>query len=151
MSVTMNTDAFITKGFTISTDKNLLDIDVIYNYLDSESYWAKGIPLTKVKSAIENSICFGVYHNSKQIGFARVITDKATFAYLADVFIVEEYRRQGLSKWLVQTIMDNDDLQGLRRWALATMDAHGLYGQFGFEPLQKPDHWMSIYTPYTIG
>src|ERR1700744_3738425 len=148
MRVIMNDDAFRKNGFTISTDKALLDFDVIFNYLDHESYWAQGIPVEKVKKAIEGSICFGVYHNGKQAGFARIISDKATFAYLCDVFILNDYRRQGLSKWLMQTIVNHPDLQGLRRWSLATADAHGLYAQFGFAPLSKPDVWMEIYTPY---
>ncbi len=145
----MNDYAFIKKGFTISTDKALLDIGMIHHYLDNESYWAKGIPLEKLQSAITNSMCFGVYHHQKQIGFARVITDKATFAYLADVFILTKFRRQGLSKWLIQTIIANADLAGLRRWLLATRDAHGLYAQFEFTPINNPEIWMGIYTPYT--
>ena len=148
MKAIMNDSAFTAKGYTISTDKTLLDIDMIHDYLINESYWAKGIPYEKVKRAIENSICYGVYYHNKQIGFARVITDKATFAYLADVFILTPYRGQGLSKWLVQTILNNDDLEGLRRWVLATLDAHGLYKQFGFAGLEKPDRWMNIFTPY---
>lgn len=146
----MNDDAFINKGFSISTDKSLLDKEVIYNYLHNESYWAKGVPFEKVERSIENSLCFGVYFVNNQIGFARVMTDKATFAYLADVFILAEYRKKGLSKWLVQTIMAHRDLQGLRRWSLATMDAHGLYAQFGFTPVSNPEVWMQIYTPYKL-
>jgi GNAT superfamily N-acetyltransferase len=144
----MNDDAFLKKGFSISTDKNLLDVEVIYNYLSQESYWAKNIPQEKVNRSIENSMCFGVYKDERQIGFARVITDKATFAYLADVFIINEFRGLGLSKWLVQTILVHPDLQTLRRWLLATADAHGLYNQFGFLPLTSPERWMGIYTPY---
>ena len=100
--------------------------------------------------AIDNSMCFGVYHDKKQIGFARLITDNATFAYLADVFILDAYRGRGLSKWLMQTIMGYPEVQGLRRWVLATADAHGLYKQFGFGPLAKPDRWMDIFTPYPV-
>lgn len=148
MPVIMNDNAFLKKGFSISTDKNLLEENVIYNFLSRESYWAKNIPREKVSRSIENSMCFGVYKNGHQIGFARVITDKATFAYLADVFIIDEYRRLGLSKWLVQTILAHPDLQTLRRWVLATSDAHELYKQFGFSPLAKPEVWMDIYTPY---
>jgi len=148
MPVIMNDNAFLKKGFSISTDRSLLDINVIYNFLGQESYWAKNIPPEKVSRSIENSMCFGVYKSGRQIGFARVITDKATFAYLADVFIIDEFRGLGLSKWLVQTILAHPDLQTLRRWVLATSDAHGLYKQFGFSPLAKPEVWMDIYTPY---
>jgi GNAT superfamily N-acetyltransferase len=149
-SVIMNDESFIKKGFLISPEKNLLDIDVIHHYLSVESYWAKGITKDRIQRSIDNSICFGVYHNKKQIGFARVITDKATFAYIADVFILEAYRGRGLSKWLMQTILTNPELSGLRRWVLATMDAHGLYEQFGFGPLAKPDRWMDVFTPYPV-
>jgi N-acetylglutamate synthase-like GNAT family acetyltransferase len=148
MKVFINDDAFIDKGYLISTDKSLLDFDVIYNYLDKQSYWAKGIPPQKLKSAIENSICFGVYHNKNQIGFARVITDKATFAYIADVFILPGFRKKGLSKWLMQTIMNFPDFADLRRWSLATADAQGLYSQFGFTQITRPERWMEIFTPY---
>jgi len=146
----MNDAAFIDKGFSISTDNNLLDIDLIYNYLDKDSYWANGIPFDKLERSIKNSLCFGVYFENKQIGFARVVTDKAVFAYLADVFILPEFRKQGLSKWLVQTIMDHPDLQGLRRWSLATVDAHGLYAQFGFTEITNPERWMQIFTPHKV-
>lgn len=148
--VYMNDAAFIDKGFSISTDNNLLDIDLIYNYLDKDSYWANGIPFDKLERSIKNSLCFGVYFENKQIGFARVVTDKAVFAYLADVFILPEFRKQGLSKWLVQTIMDHPDLQGLRRWSLATVDAHGLYAQFGFTEITNPERWMQIFTPHKV-
>ena len=146
----MNDEFFIKKGFLISTDNSLLDTDVLYQYLNGESYWAKGITKEKLLRAIDNSMCFGVYHDKKQIGFARLITDKATFAYLADVFILDAYRGRGLSKWLMQTIMGYPEVQGLRRWVLATADAHGLYKLFGFGPLAKPDRWMDIFTPYPV-
>lgn len=149
MKTIMNDSAFTAKGYSISADKNLLDIDMIFGYLSNESYWAKGIPLEKLKRAIDNAVCFGIYQQNKQIGFARVITDKATFAYLADVFILETYRGKGLSKWLVQTILNDEELQGLRRWVLATADAQGLYSQFGFGQITNPERWMGIYTPYT--
>jgi len=149
-TVIINDSHFTAKGFLISTDKDLLDFNVIYHYLDQESYWAKGIPEERLKRAIANSICFGVYHDKKQIGFARVITDMATFGYLADVFILDEYRKQGLSKWLVQTIVQHPDFEGLRRWSLATRDAHSLYAQFGFTPVDKPELWMQIYQPYQV-
>jgi GNAT superfamily N-acetyltransferase len=149
MTVFMNDEAFIKKGYKISTDKALLDVDMIYNYLNDESYWAQGIPREKLEKAIANSLCFGVYEGDKQVGFARVITDNATFAYLCDVFILTAFRKKGLSKWLVQTIINHDDVQGLRRWSLATADAQGLYNQFGFTQIIKPERWMEIFTPYS--
>ncbi len=148
MQVIINDDVFIKKGFTISTDNALLDFDMIYRYLDKDSYWSQGIPVETLKRAIENSLCFGIYHNNAQVGFARVVTDNGTFAYLCDVFVLPDYRNLGLSKWLVQTIKNHPELQGLRRWSLATLDAHGLYSQFGFEPLTYPERWMQIFTPY---
>lgn len=128
----------------ISTDKSRLQPEVIHDYLCNHSYWAKGIPMEMVLKSIENSIAFGVYDQEKQVGFARVTSDKATFAYLADVFILEEYRGQGLSKWLMESIFKHPDLQGLRRWVLATRDAHGLYAQYGFTPLDAPENFMQI-------
>jgi len=134
--------------FVISTDKSKLNVDTIHNYLCNESYWAKNIPVEIVKKSIDGSCCFGLYVNensiSKQIGFARVISDCATFGYLADVFILDAYRGKGLSKWLMETIMNCPDLQGLRRWLLATKDAHGLYTKFGFSPLDKPERIMGF-------
>ncbi len=123
--------------YFISTDSSFLDIDVIYNYLSTESYWAKNIPKELVIKSIINSLCFGLYHQQKQVGFARVITDKTTFAYLADVFILEEYRKKGLSKWLIETVQAYPDLQGLRRWMLGTRDAHGLYEKLGWTVLDE--------------
>jgi GNAT superfamily N-acetyltransferase len=135
-------------GFCISTNKSKLDIGIIHDYLSKESYWAKNIPYEVVERSIEGSLCFGLYATenlvTKQIGFARVISDCATFGYLADVFILESYRGKGLSKWLMKTIMDCPDLQGLRRWLLATKDAHGLYVQFGFSALDKPERIMGF-------
>lgn len=120
------------ENYFITTDPSKLNVDVIHHYLSKESYWAKGIPRATVERSISNSLCFGVYYNNEQIGFARVITDKATFAYLADVFILAEHRGKGLSKWLMQNIHAHPELQGLRRWWLGTKDAHGLYEQFGW-------------------
>jgi len=148
--IIMNDELFIKRGYVISTDNDLLDIEVVYKYLSDDSYWAKGITKDRLQRAIDNSMCFGVYHDNKQIGFARLITDKATFAYLADVFILDAHRGKGLSKWLMQTILAHPDVQGLRRWVLATADAHGLYEQFGFGPLAKPERWMDIFTPYPV-
>ncbi len=147
MRAIMNDDAFLKRGFIISTDKNLLDFEAIYTYLDRDSYWAKGIPVETLKKAIENSICFGVYQQNKQAAFARVVTDKATFAYICDVFVLPDFRGDGLSKWLIQTIIAYPELRGLRRWSLATADAHGLYSQFGFTQISRPDRWMEIYQP----
>ena len=138
----------ITRGeFTISTDKSRLHFDVIQSFLAKESYWAKKRTPEQTKTAIENSICFGLYHNDRQIGFARVVSDQATFAYLGDVFVLEEFRGQGLSKWLMETIIAHPELQGMRRWLLATRDAHGLYEQYGFGPLMRPDRWMELTAP----
>ncbi|MDB5109113.1 MAG: acetyltransferase family protein [Mucilaginibacter sp.] len=148
MRTIMNDSAFIKKGYQISTTKSLLNFDVIYQYLNEDSYWAKGMPFEKLKMAIENSICFGIYHQNRQAGFARVVTDKATFAYICDVFVLPDFRGQGLSKWLIQTIVEYPELKGLRRWSLATADAHGLYSQFGFKPINRPDRWMEIFKPY---
>jgi N-acetylglutamate synthase-like GNAT family acetyltransferase len=120
--------------FLISTDRSKLDVDVIHKFL-ARSYWAEGIPRETVERSIENSLCFGVYDNARQIGFARVISDFATYAYLADVFILEPYRERGLGKELMASIMAHPDLQGLRRWSLGTRDAQGLYAQFGFKPV----------------
>lgn len=119
-------------NYLISTDKNKLDIDIVYNYLSNESYWAAGITKATVKKSVDNSLCFGLYDTNKQVGFARLVTDKATFAYLADVFVLAEHRGKGLSKWLMQTIHAHPELQSLRRWMLGTKDAHGLYEQFGW-------------------
>ncbi|MDP3557548.1 MAG: GNAT family N-acetyltransferase [Bacteroidota bacterium] len=131
-------------NYLFSTDKTKLQLKVIHSYLSKESYWAQNIPLDLVKESISGSICFGVYTNNNQIGYARVITDNATFGYLADVFIVEEHRGKGLSKELMRFIMDFPALKKLRRFMLATKDAHGLYKQFGFNALAKPENIMEI-------
>ena len=133
--------------FTISTDKNKIDIVYVHQFL-SHSYWSPGVPLDTVKKAMEGSLPFGVYHNSGgQIGYARIITDKATFAYLADVFIDENYRGKGVGKWLIRSILAHPDLQGLRRIILATRNAHELYSQFGFIPFTTPERWMAYSPP----
>jgi GNAT superfamily N-acetyltransferase len=131
----------------ISTDKNLLDVDMIHKFLSEESYWANRRTREQTEKAIENSICFGLYDGKKQIGFARVVSDCATFAYLGDVFVLSEYRGKGLSKMLMEAVMSHPDLQGLRRWLLATKDAHGLYEQFDFAPLRLPERWMERTAP----
>src|SRR5256885_13374256 len=127
--------------YTISTDRARLDFDVIHGFLD-QSYWAAGRPVETIRRSVENSLPFGVYEGERQVGFARVLTDYATFAWIADVFIVEEERGRGLSKWLMETILAHPELQGFRRWVLATKDAHGLYRQFGFNELKRPARWM---------
>ncbi len=132
--------------YRITTDPTAIDVSMVHGYL-SRSYWAEGIPREIVERSITNSLCFGVYHGSRQVGFARVITDRATFAYLGDVFIVEEYQKRGLGRWLMEVIMSHSELQGLRRWLLATRDAHGLYRQYGFVPLGAPERFMEIFEP----
>jgi len=127
--------------FTISTDKTKLDREMIFRFISEESYWGQNITREKVDRAIENSICFGVYLGNKQVGYARVITDQATMAYLSDVFILSDYRGRGLSKRLMETIQNWPTLQGLRRWLLFTQDAHGLYSQFGFTAPDRPE-WI---------
>ena len=133
--------------FTISTDRNLLQIEAIQKFLTEDSYWAKDRTKEQTERAIKNSLPFGVYKGENQIGFARVVTDYATFAYLGDVYILEEFRGQGLSKWLMETIVGHPDLQGFRRWILATKDAHTLYEKFGFHALVHPDRWMEKPAP----
>ena len=127
--------------YLISTDKLRLDLEVIHDFL-SKSYWAQGRSLEVIKRGIENSLNFGIYQEGKQVGFARVVTDYATFAWLADVFVLEEHRGQGLGKWLIEVMLSHPRLQGFRRWALATKDAHELYRNFGFDALNRPERWM---------
>jgi GNAT superfamily N-acetyltransferase len=131
----------------ISTDSALLDVSLIHEFLSEQSYWAPAIPRDVVARSLENSLCFGLYQKSQQIGFARVVTDRATFAYLADVFVIETFRGQGLGKWLLECVLAHPDLQGLRRWLLGTRDAHGLYKQFGFTPLAEPNRFLEILRP----
>lgn len=138
------------RGYSISTDKALFDIDLAYDLLINDSYWAKGMPKEIFMRAVNNSMTFGIYKNLAMVGFARVITDNATFAYICDVFIRTEHRGHGLGKWLINTIRTHADLQNLRRWSLATKDAHGLYAQFGFAPFAEPEVWMEIKTPYIV-
>jgi GNAT superfamily N-acetyltransferase len=137
--------------YTVCTDSSRFDLEMIHRFL-TESYWAKGVSREIVKRSIENSLCFGVFDGNQQIGFARVITDRATFAYIGDVFILESHRGRGLSKLLMKTIMEHSDLQGLRRWSLVTRDAHPLYQQFGFRPLANAQRHMEILNSdvYTI-
>jgi GNAT superfamily N-acetyltransferase len=131
----------------IRTDVSFLQIDMIHKFLSEESYWAKERTREQTQRAIENSLSFGVYKGEKQIGFARVVTDYATFAYIGDVFILNEFRGRGISKWLMETIVNHPDLQNLRRWILATRDAHALYEKFGFTELKVPERWMEKTAP----
>ncbi|KAA9331484.1 GNAT family N-acetyltransferase [Hymenobacter busanensis] len=133
----------MTAAYTISTDPARLDVALVHDYLSHHSYWAPGISRELVERSIQNSLCFGVYApDGQQVGFARVVTDRATFAYLCDVFVLEAHRGQGLSKLLMTHIMAHPELQGLRRWLLGTRDAHSLYAQFGFTPLASPPRFM---------
>ncbi|MEO8573796.1 MAG: GNAT family N-acetyltransferase [Pyrinomonadaceae bacterium] len=136
-----------TENFEISTDKGRLEIETIHRFLSEESYWAATRTLEQTRKAIENSLCFGVYFAGRQAGFARIVSDFATFAYLGDVFVLGEFRGRGLSKLLMETIVAHPDLQGLRRWLLATLDAHGLYEQFEFSSLKFPERWMERTAP----
>ena len=133
--------------YTISTDHNRLQIDRIHKFLAEESYWAKERTPEQTATAIKYSLPFGVYTSENQIGFARVVTDYATFAYLGDVYILEEFRGRGLSKWLMETIVNHPDLQNFRRWILATRDAHTLYEKFDFTALKFPARWMEKSAP----
>ena len=133
-------------SFLISTDKTKLNISAVHHYL-TNCYWAKGIPLETVVKSIENSDCFGVYDVDALVGFARVISDRATIGYLGDVFILESHRGKGLSKWLMECIMKYPEFAGFRRWILLTRDAHELYKKFGYKPIEKPDRYMEIVNP----
>jgi GNAT superfamily N-acetyltransferase len=128
--------------YAISTDNHLLDIPLIHDFISNQSYWAQDRPIEIVERALDNSLNFGLYKNNQQIGFARVVTDYATFAWIADVFVLPEHRGQGLSKWLMGVVLSHSELQGFRRWVLATKDAHNLYARFGFIPLHRPERWM---------
>jgi N-acetylglutamate synthase-like GNAT family acetyltransferase len=139
----MQTQQFLGE-YEISTDTHRLNMEVIHNFLAEESYWSPGIPRAIVERAMQNSLCFGVYHRAAQVGFARVVTDKSTFALLADLFILSAHRGKGLSKCLMRCIVGHEDLQGLRRLLLLTSDAHGLYRQFGFKELGNPSRFMEV-------
>ena len=139
----MQTQQFLGE-YEISTDTHRLNVEVVHNFLAEESYWSPGIPRAIVERAMQNSLCFGVYHRAAQVGFARVVTDKSTFALLADLFILSAHRGKGLSKWLMRCVVGHEDLQGLRRLLLLTSDAHGLYRQFGFKELGNPSRFMEV-------
>jgi GNAT superfamily N-acetyltransferase len=141
-------------GFVFSDAVNKIDSIAVHHFLSTESYWAQGIPYETVARSIANSVCFGIYKDKVQVGFARWITDRATFAYLADVYVMEPFRGKGLSKKLMSFMLFHKDLQGLRRYMLATRDAHTLYAQFGFKTIQKPENLMEVvikdaYTVFT--
>jgi GNAT superfamily N-acetyltransferase len=135
--------------YSISTDRALLDLDMVHDYLSNKSYWATGRSRETIRRSIENSLSFGLYNGAGQVGFARVITDYATFAWVADVFILEAARGQGLGKWLMEVVLAHPELQGFRRWVLATKDAHDLYRGFGFVELTRPERWMERHDPQT--
>jgi GNAT superfamily N-acetyltransferase len=132
--------------YEISTDPGRIDLEMTHRFLSEDAYWSPGVPLDVVRRAIEGSIVFGVYRDGAQVGMARVVTDRATFAWLCDVFVLPEHRAAGLGKWLMECVKSHPDLQGLRRWMLATRDAHGLYAQFGFTPVE-PERFMEIRDP----
>ena len=136
----------VSQEFEISTDPSRLDIEVIHQFLCT-SYWAEGRSRAVVERSIGHSLCFGVYVAGRQVAFARVVSDRAVFAYLMDVFVIPEFRGRGISKTLMRAVIDHPELQGLRVFLLGTRDAHGLYAQFGFRPLEEPDRWMAIYDP----
>ena len=138
----MQIEEYIQENYVVSTDPSKLDLKVIHGYL-SRSYWAEEIPFETVKRSVEHSLCFGVYALGKQIGFARVISDYTTFAYLADVFILEEERGKGLSKFLMECILKHKELQGLRNFSLMTQDAHSLYARYGFKNIPNPENFMA--------
>jgi GNAT superfamily N-acetyltransferase len=128
--------------YLISTDSTRLDIRLIHDFISNQSYWGQGRRLETVQRALSNSLNFGIYKDDEQVGFARVVTDYCTFAWLADVFVIESHRGMRLSKWLMEVIISHPQLMNMRRWVLATKDAHGLYSQFGFKPLLQPERWM---------
>ena len=139
-------------GFTISTDHARLDLDAVYDFL-STSYWARGIPRDVMERSIAHAVPFGIYEGATQVGFARVVTDRATVGYLGDVFVLKPWRGRGLSRWLMECVLAHPELQGFRRWFLLTRDAHGLYEKYGFTPLAAPDRWMEKHArdPYGVG
>ena len=134
-------------NWELDTNRDRLNLDMIHDFLSNVAYWSLGIDRARVEKGIEGAVSFGLYHKNHQVGFARVITDGASFGYLADVFILPEHRGLGRAKWMMQFILDHPDLQGLRRWMLATGDAHGLYAQYGFKPLQRPEVFMERHSP----
>jgi GNAT superfamily N-acetyltransferase len=132
--------------YCVSSDPDRLDLAAVHDYL-SKSYWSPGIPIDVLQRAMAGSICFGLFHGDSQVGFARVVTDRATFAYLCDVYVLDAYQRQGLGHWLMEVVTSHPDLQGLRRFVLVTRDAHRLYERFGFQPLARPGGYMELHRP----
>jgi GNAT superfamily N-acetyltransferase len=137
--------------FLISTDPTLLDLPLIHNFLSNRSYWAAGRPAEVVRRSLDNSLCFGLYERGRQVGLARAVTDRATFAWLCDVFVLEAYRGKGLAKWLIACVLGHPALQGLRRVLLGTRDAHGLYQRYGFTPLANPTRFLEVFRPDVYG
>lgn len=133
--------------FWVSSDRSAINLPLVHRFLSEESYWAKGIPIAVVEKSIENSLCFGGFVDGAQVAFARVVSDFATFGYLADVFVLPEHRGRGYAKTLMAAVFAHPELQGLRRFALATRDAHALYAQYGFTPLARPETFMERYAP----
>ena len=136
-----------TEQLEISTDRDRLDVELIHRFLTEEAYWARNRTFEQTTTAIQNSLCFGAYLDGRLVGFGRVVSDFATFAYVGDVFVLDEFRGHGISKSLMQAMIDHPQLQGLRRWVLATKDAHGLYEQFEFSTLRFPERWMERTAP----
>jgi GNAT superfamily N-acetyltransferase len=134
-------------AYLVTTDKGRLDLALVHGFLKT-SYWAAGIPAEVVRRSVENSLTFGLFRGDEQVGFARVVTDYATFAYLADVFVLQPHRGQGLGGWMMEAVFSHPELQGLRRWMLATQDAHGLYRKYGFTDPEDPQIFMEKYTAY---
>lgn len=132
--------------FLVSDDRSRLDLGVIHGFLRT-AYWSTGVPADVVRRAIEGSLCFGLFEHDRQVGFARAVTDRATYAYLADVFVLASHRGRGLGRWLMECVMAHPDLQGLRRFSLVTRDAHELYRPFGFEALANPDRYLERFSP----
>ena len=135
------------EAYLVTTDKARPDLSLVHSFLKT-SYWAGGIPAEVVRRSVENSLTFGLFRDDEQVGFARVVTDYATFAYLADVFVLEPHRGQGLGKWMMEVVFSHPELQGLRRWMLATRDAHGLYRKYEFAELEEPQIFMEKYSAY---
>jgi GNAT superfamily N-acetyltransferase len=144
----MSYRAFYKDGFCISTERSRLDVGAIHHFLSTQAYWSLNIPFSKVEDAVAHSLNFGLYFNERQVGYARVISDFASIAYLGDVYVLPEFRGRGLSKWLMKTIMEYPELHGLRRWILSTADAHGLYKQHGWMPVAYPERWMEIHNKW---
>jgi GNAT superfamily N-acetyltransferase len=139
----------VSKGqYRLTTDPSRFDVDAVQAFLGRTGRsWAQGIPRRIIAKAIKHSLCFALLHRGKQIGFARVVTDRATYAYLCDVYVLEHYQARGLGKWMIASVMAHPDLQGLRRFQLVTRDAHGLYKRFGFKVLASPKYHMEIFRP----